>query len=422
MQAIHTIVIGAGQAGLAASHHLGRRGIEHVVIERGRLAERWRSQRWDSLTLLTPRWMSRLPDDVPDHTDGSPGDFLTAAEFVAYLERYARDRGAPVEELTEVCSVAPHGDGFEIVTTTETWRASNVVIATGWCDRAVIPPVAADVDHRVHQLASTEYRNPASLPSGGVLVVGASATGVQIADELRSEGREVVLAVGRHRRAPRAYRGRDIFWWQARMGSFDVTIDELPDPHAARHEPSGQLIGRAGYDLDLRRLDADGVELTGRLVAADGARVRFAADLATNMLDADTRLNGLLDGIDRFVARHDLDGHVPAGVRPQPFVHDGPEHVDLLGRGVTTVVWATGFRRSYPWLHAPVLDTDGEIRQHRGATPWTGLYVLGQRFQTRRDSNFIAGVGRDADEVAAHIAARSRRTHIDDRAPALATT
>ena len=255
----------------------------------------------------------------------------------------------------------------------------------------------------------SRYRNPRGLPDGGVLVVGASATGVQLADELAAAGRPVVLAVGRHSRLPRRYRGMDIFWWLERIGSLDRTIDEMADPASARREPSLQLVGRPDHaDLDLATLQAVGVELAGRLVAVDGSAVRFARDLPSTVAAVDERRRRLLASIDAHIDATGLAAEVLDPVPPRPVaVGDEPEHLDLRARGITTVIWATGHRRSYPWLALPVLDAAGEIRQRRGVTPVPGLYVLGQRFQHRRSSSFIDGVGRDAIDIADHLTGRT---------------
>jgi putative flavoprotein involved in K+ transport len=404
-----TIVIGGGQAGLAMSRSLTDRGVDHVVLERGRIAERWRSERWDSLRLLTPNWMSRLPGWRYDGPD--PDGYMTAAEVTDYFARYAEASSAPVVEHCTVESVRAVADRFEVVTTCGVFGARHVVIATGWCDRPWVPAMARRLSTGITQVTPSDYRNPSSLPQGGVLVVGASATGVQLADELRSAGRDVVLAVGSHSRLPRRYRGMDVFWWLDRIGSLDRTIDEMPDPARARQEPSLQLVGRpGGRRLDLGTLQRSGVRLTGRLDAVEGRRVRFAGDLPVTIANADRRMTRVLADIDTHIAATGLTGEVLAPDPPRNILATtSPDELDLRRSGIETVIWATGFRRSYPWLHLPVLDATGEIRQRRGVTPMAGLYVLGQRFQHFRSSNFIDGVGRDAAFVAHHLACRSSR-------------
>jgi putative flavoprotein involved in K+ transport len=410
MRTTDTIVIGAGQAGLAMSHCLTEFGVDHVVLERGRLAERWRSERWDSLRLLTPNWMTRLPGWQYDGEDLD--GFMTAGELVDEFARYASTFDAPIEEHSAVESLRWDDDEFEVVTTAATWRARHVVIATGWCDIPAIPTMSHRLARDVHQVAPSDYRNPSSLPDGGVLVVGASATGVQLADELRRAGRDVVLAVGSHSRLPRRYRGMDVYWWLDRIGTFDRTIDDVADAARARREPSLQLVGRPdGRRLDLGTLQRSGVRLAGRLGAANGRRVRFHADLDVTIALAERRMARVLADIDAHIEASGLAGEVlapdaPPGVEPsEPLVE-----LDLVASGITSVVWATGYRRSYPWLRIPVLDADGEIRQRRGVTKVSGLYVLGQRFQHFRSSNFIGGVGRDATFVADHLVHRACRS------------
>lgn len=408
MPTVHTLVIGAGQAGLAVSRCLTDRSVEHVVLERGHLADRWRSNRWESLHLLTPNWASRLPGW--SYRGPEPSGFMAAAEVAAYLSDYAASFDAPVQEETPVLSVEPaDGSGFVVRTPEATWQAGQVVIATGWCAEPHVPRPAERLDPRIAQLTPATYRRPDALDEGGVLVVGASASGVQLADELVRAGRDVVLAAGGHSRVPRRYRGLDIWWWLDRIGTFAVTIDEVADPLRSRDEGSLQLVGRRdGRDVDLPALQSLGVELTGRLAAVDDDRVHLASDLAANTAAADDRLRRMLDRIDAHILAHGLDAEVLPAERPRPVLapERAPERLDLRRRGISTVVWATGYTRPYPWLRVPVLDASGEIAHRRGVTPVPGLYVLGQRFQHRRDSNFLDGVGRDAAYVAEHLTER----------------
>jgi putative flavoprotein involved in K+ transport len=406
MPMIDTVVIGAGQAGLAASRCLAERDIDHVVLERGRVAERWRSERWDSLRLLTPNWMSRLPGW--SYAGPDPNGFMTATDVTAFLQGYADAFAAPVIEDSNVIAVSRDDDCLVVATTADRWQAANVVIATGWSDLPAVPSFARNIDASIVQMVPSAYRNPDSLPDGGVLVVGASATGAQLADELIHAGRRVVLAVGSHTRLPRRYRGMDIFWWLQGIGSLDRSIDELPNPDAARHEPSLQLVGRQDYrNLDVVTLDARGVELTGRLTGADGPHVEFSADLADTTAAADARIHRVLARIDDYIERSGLTAEVlDAEPLPKLSLPEPSLRLDLRADGVTSVIWATGHRRSYPWLRVPVLDKRGEICHRHGVTPVRGLYVLGQRFQRFRNSNFIDGVGRDAAFIADHLARR----------------
>lgn len=415
MTALHhidTVVIGAGHAGLAVSRLLTAAGREHVVLDRGRVGERWRSARWDSLRLLTPTWMTRLPGW---HPAGHPDDFESAGRFVRRLERYAASFDAPVVTGTTVTSLATGPSGAYDARTEEagTWRARSVVVATGPHGTPLVPASITRPD--VPVLTSDRYRNPGQLDAGGVLVVGASSSGVQIADELARAGRDVVLAVGRHTRVPRRYRGMDLFWWLDATGRLARTIDEVPDPAAARREPSLQLVGGPGSDtgesdVDLAALQRRGVRLTGRLRGLVGRTATFGDDLAALTADADRRLHALLDSLDRYVDRAGLTREVLAPVRPAavPAV-PVPSRLDLRAEGIGTVVLATGFRPDNDWVDLPVKDADGSFRQRRGVTDAPGLYVVGQRFQHRRDSGFIDGARHDAHAIVRHLTAGTLR-------------
>jgi putative flavoprotein involved in K+ transport len=408
MRRTHTIVIGAGQAGLAISRCLRDRAVEHVVLERGRVAERWRSERWDSLRLLTPNWQSRLPGYR--YTGPDPDAYMGMPELVGYLEGYARSFGAPVEENETVVAVEPAAPGYRVVTHRAVWEGANVVIATGYCDVPDVPPLAAQLPPDVVQLVPTRYRNPGELPQGGVLVVGASASGVQLADEIHASGRPVTLAVGRHMRLPRLYRGRDILWWLDAMGVFDETGEDVFDLEISRRQPSLQLVGRPDRaTLDLPLLERRGVRLVGRLVGVSGAVLSLADDLVAHTAAADARLARLLQRIDGYAAASGLDREAGPAPAFEPFVWPAPAPttIDLRAEGIRSVVWATGFRRQYPWLKLPVLDARGELRHAGGVTPAPGLYVLGLNFQKRRKSTFIDGVGDDARALADHITGRA---------------
>jgi putative flavoprotein involved in K+ transport len=412
---INTVVIGAGQAGLATSRCLTERGIEHVVLERGRPGERWRTARWDSFRLLTPNWLSRLPGWAYDGPD--PDGFMRSADLIGYLAAYARSFEAPVVDRTTVLDVRPAERGYRVRTDRGSWTAANVVIATGYHTRARVPGFAAGLPADLAQVTPAGYRGPAQIPDGPVLVVGASASGVQIADELVRAGRPVTLAVGTHTRLPRHYRGRDIFWWLERTGSLDRRLDDLPAAVRDRGEPSLQLSG-GGRPVDLGALAATGVTLTGRLSSVDGGVLRFADDLADTTAAADARMRRVLSTVDAAVdaavkASVDaaVDSTVDSGADSRvdriaaAFVRPGPRTAPV--NRFAAVVWATGFRPWYPWLRVPVLDPGGRVQHRGGVTAAPGLYAIGLPFQSRRASTFIDGVRHDATSLTDHIAARS---------------
>jgi putative flavoprotein involved in K+ transport len=405
-----TVVIGAGHAGLATSRLLAEAGHDHVVLDRGRVAERWRSERWDSLHLLTPNWMTRLPGW---HYRGFDSEgYMAVQDFVAHLEGYAESFDAPVQTGTTVLEVRGVDGGYRVVTDQGTWSARHVVVATGPWGRPRIPDGIDVSGSDLHLTTASRYRNPDGLPDGGVLVVGASSSGVQIADELARAGRHVVLAVGGHTRMPRRYRGMDIFWWLERTGRLARTIDEVSDAEAARREPSMQLVGhndphRFTEDLDLAALAARGVRVTGRLRELTGGVATFQDNLATSVAEAEQRMHRFLDAVDAHVTASGLESEVWAPLRPASFVAGAaPATVDLRSERIGTVLLATGYRPDHAWLRVPVTAPDGTIRQHRGVTRSPGLYVVGQRFQHRRDSGFIDGARHDAAAVVDHLTSR----------------
>jgi putative flavoprotein involved in K+ transport len=406
MRRVETLVVGAGQAGLAVSRCLAEQGADHVVIERGRIAERWRTARWHSLRLITPNWMSRLPGW--SYSGADQDGYMAAPELVRYLVDYAGSFAAPVHENTTVELVEASGDGLRVVTDQRTWLASNVIVATGTENRPYVPPFASGIDPGVNQLTASRYQGPHQVPDGGVLVVGASASGVQIADELRRSGRPVTIAVGRHSRVPRRYRGRDILWWMERAGILGHTIDKMRDARAARSAPSLQLTGRSDHPVGLDALAARGVTLAGRLIAADGQRLSFADDLPASITAAQGRMERMLRTIDAYISRSGGDeGTSPADPAPPSAAAVGPASLDLRRAGIRTVIWATGYRPAYPWLRVPALDRHGQVAHRRGVTSVPGLYVLGLKFLYRRNSTFVDGVRHDARFVAAHVMRRT---------------
>jgi putative flavoprotein involved in K+ transport len=405
MPHVDTVIVGGSQSGLAMSRALTDRGVEHVVLERGRIGARWRADSWDSLRLLTPRWLSRIGGW--SDAAGDPDAFMHWRELVDYLEAYGRSFCAPVLENTGVQSARRRGGRFEVSTSTGTWMAERLVVATGHSQSPMMPECAHFLDRRIEQITATDYRRPSALPPGGVLVVGSSATGVQLAAELRRSGREVVLAVGRHTRLPRRYRGRDIMEWLHALGSLGQRTDDVGSLTSSRAQPSLQLVGSAPGepdDVDLGVLQAMGVRLTGRVVGAQGTRVLTADDLVENIAAAEFKYATMRGRIDRVIERDGLEPFVtdPDPFRPVP-IPDSPAFLNLRRLGIRTVVWATGFRRSYPWIEMPALDAAGEIRQRGGVGEMPGLYTMGLNFQRRRSSSFLVGVADDALELARHM-------------------
>lgn len=400
MRLIDVAIVGAGQAGLAMSRCLAVLGVGHAIFDRGRVAERWRTTAWDSLRMLTPNWINGLPWQPYDGAD--PHGFMTRNETIALLERYAASFGAPVFERTPVMSLAADGSAFRLQTPDGTWRARAVVVATGHCDRAFIPSIAGRLSFDIASLHSSQYRSPGVIPDGGVLVVGSSPSGLQIAEELRRAGRKVILSSGAHTRVPRRWRGHDIFWWLSRLGKFSERASEVANLEAEIRQPNVQLAGRPS-DCDLPLMQALGIRLAGRVDGVEGGHVFFRDDLAESVTSADQRMAHILAAIDRFDGRPTNIGNIDFR-RVDLAANGAPRMLSLRNENIRTVIWATGFRRAFPWIELPVLRQDGEIRQTGGVTAVPGLYTLGFRFQCKRDSHFFGGVGTDALEIAGHVA------------------
>jgi len=397
------VVIGAGHAGLAVSQVLAARGVDHVVLERGDVAHTWKTERWDSLRLLTPNWQTRLPGLAYDGDDAD--GFMTVSELVAFIERYAAAIDAPVRAQTTVTSVYATDHGYCVETSEGAWQAAAVVLASGAYNRAKVPTLAAELPAGVRQITPLEYRRPDDIGDGRVLVVGASATGVQLADELLRAGREVTIAVGEHVRMPRGYRGHDVFWWMDRTGRLDERWDEIDDLTRARHVPSPQLVGSPDRsDLDLNALTARGADLVGRLSAVRDGVAYFSGSLRNVCQLADLKLRRLLDGFDEWAAEEGLDNRPGPRAKPTRVDDDPRLAIDLMSEGYETVLWATGYRADYSWLHAPVLDRKGEIGHDGGVVRGApGLYRIGLGFLRRRKSSFIHGAEDDATELVDHL-------------------
>ena len=408
------VIIGAGQAGLAMSRCLTERSIDHVLLERGEAANSWRTERWDSLRLLTPNWLSRLPGW--NYQGDEPDGYMAANEVVRYLDDYRRSFAAPVQTDTTVESVTSSSTGFVVDTDQGRWGCRSVVVATGACSTPKIPAVSALVPSHITQLAPIHYRNPDQIEHGRVLVVGASASGAQIADELARAGRDVTLAVGEHVRLPRTYRGRDIHWWMNAIGQLDERYDEMDDIGRARRLPSLQLVGSPEQrTLDLNALATSSVGLVGRLAGIADGKAQLSGSFANVCAAADLKQSRLLDLIDDYATRNSLDTELDASRRPKPTLVRTPPTVLKLA-AFNTVIWATGFRHDYPWLAPQLLDRKGAIRHDGGVMDQPGMYVLGLPFTRRRKSSFLDGVGPDAqflsDHLACHLDRVARQPHV----------
>lgn len=400
---VTTVVIGAGHCGLAMSRCLTERSVDHVIFERGQVADSWKA-RWDSLRLLTPNWQSRLPGFRYEGAD--PDGYMTAAEVVDHIGAYAERIDAPVHTETTVTSVACAGDGYAVTTDLGEWTCRSVVLATGACAVAEVPEIAQAVPPGVSSITPAEYRNPDQLADGGVLIAGAGATGIQLADEIHRSGRPVTLAVGGHVRAPRLYRGLDIMWWLDAAGVLDERWDQVDDVNRVRWLPSFQLVGTPErVTIDLARLQRDGVRCVGRLAGIRDGRAQFSGALRNVVTLADLKLGRLLDTIDDWATLNGLDDETepPCRFDPTPIADSPPLTLDLTSGEIQTIIWATGYRPHTPWLHVPVLDPKGRIRHEGGVTEFPGLYAMGLPFLRRRKSTLIDGAGGDAADLADHL-------------------
>ena len=400
-----TVVVGAGQSGLAMSRCLSERSIDHVVLERNEVANSWRRERWDSLRLLTPNWQCRLPGYA--YSGDDPDGFMSAPEVVDFITEYAKLIDAPVMCGATVSSVRRVDQGFLVLTDQGEWLCTTVVLASGAFNFPSVPAFAAAVPPQVTTMTAMEYRNPGQLPDGTVMVVGASATGVQIASEIRRSGREVVIAVGEHVRGPRLYRDRDIHWWMDAAGVLDERYDEVDDIVRARRVPSMQLAGsqeRATFDLNA--LTSIGVNLVGRLAGINDGRAQFSGSLRNKCELADLKLGRLLATIDEWATANGLDDSVPSPHRFEPTaVASSPRlELDLKSGEVETIIWATGFRPDYSWLDVAVLDGKGMVRHDGGVVESPGMYVIGLPFLRRRKSSFIDGARVDAEDLIGELA------------------
>lgn len=401
------VIVGGGQAGLALSYYLTAQGRSHLILEQGRLAESWRTRRWDSLRLIAPNWSLRLPGFAYPGTD--PDGFMGKDEVAAHLEVYARSFGAPVRDGVRVTAVAPAAAaGFLVRTEDEAYRTSQVVLATGALQRPRLPAAAADLPDQIAQILAPAYRNPAALPQGAVLVVGSGETGCQIAEELVHAGRTVFLCYGRSWWLPRRYRGLDIAVWLRLLGWFERTVDELP-PGARTGQPNPQLTGSdGGHDINAHTLARAGVSLLGRLRGVHEGTIALAADLAQNLAWGDDQARAWLWAIDTYIAQQGLEAPAeewPSDLTaPAPRNQEAPTELDLAEAGITTVIWATGYRPDFGWVQLPFLDDEGYPVQRRGVTAVPGLCILGLDWLHTAKSGLFAGIGEDAAYLAERIA------------------
>ena len=401
---IDVVVIGAGHAGLSFSHCLAESAIEHVVLERGEIANSWRHERWDSLTLLTPNWQSTVPGF--SYSGDDPDGFMTVPQLIDFIDEYATVSAAPVKTNTEVTSLHCDDNGYRVSTDDADWCSRAVVIASGACNIPLIPAVGDHVPAGIQSITPHQYRSPDQLETGAVIVVGASATGLQLAEEIHSSGRPVTIAVGEHVRMPRIYRGRDILWWLDRVGISDERYDELDDIVRARSLPSPQLVGtRDKLTLDLNSMTANGVKLFGRLMGFNAGTAQFSGSLRNVCALADLKMDRMLDTIDEWV---DDNADASSFDPPQRFeptrVDESPAlTLDLGKEDIRTILWATGFRPDYSWLDVPVLDHKGFIKHDGGVAESPGLYVIGLPVLRRRKSSFIHGVEDDARDLHQHL-------------------
>lgn len=401
-ETIHTLVIGGGQAGVATSAHLQKRGIPHLVLERDRIAERWRTWRWDSLVANGPAWHDRFPEAEFEGMD--PESFAPKEAVADYFVRFSSDRNLPIRTGAEVTKLEREGDIFRATTSTGIVEARNVVVATGPFQKPVIPTVITDPT--ISQLHSNSYRNPGQLPPGAVLVVGAGSSGAQIAEELVRAGRKVYLSLGPHDRPPRRYRGQDFVWWLGRLGKWDM---KAPTP-GTEHITIAVSGAYGGHTMDFRRLAGLGVTLLGRAGDYRDGVLQIADDLARNIADGDRNYLSVLDEADAYAAAQGLDLPEEPEARslmPLPDCVTRPAlKLDLKAAGISAVIWATGFKLDFDWIDLDIFRADGRPRHQDGVTEVPGLYFVGLPWLSCRGSAFIWGAWKDAERLAAHIAGR----------------
>jgi len=402
MEHVETVIIGAGQAGLAMSYHLRQIGAEHVVLERARVAERWRTQRWDSLMFQFPNWSIELPGRM--YSGGDPNGFSHKGEVVKFLEEYCELIAVPLRTGVNVTSLlaSSRAGRYRLVTDQGEFEARNVVIATGPYQVPKKQPLSSAFPGHIVQIHAGDYRSPAALPPGAVLVVGTGASGCQIAEELLEAGRRVYLSVGRHQRVPRRYRGRDVFWWRRELGYMDRTTDTTP---RAQRMPAPLISGvNGGHDVNLRQYAASGVTLLGHLRGVRELRVSFDADLENTLKLGDLTYDDFTRDVDDYVSRTGFDApRLPSDADLPRETPASVGEIDLRAAAVGSVIWATGYTRDFSWVELPILDESGEPVHHRGVTRAAGVYLLGMPWLYKLKSSFLCGVGEDAEHLAERI-------------------
>ena len=405
---VETIVIGGGQAGLAMSYHLSKASREHIVVERARIAESWRTERWDSLMFQFPNWSIKLPGHA--FKQDAPDGFATKESIVNFIENYARLISAPVQCDLNVLRLR-FDDGsqrFVVQTQTSQWQAQNVIIATGSYHSPVLPTCATSISRKIFQIHTRDYKNPRQLPPGHTLIVGSGASGTQIAEELLQSGRRVYLSVGRHDKVPRRYREKDLYWWLDAMGVWRMPLEKQPEMRVWRPLFTGMA---GGHDIDLSRLAANGMVLLGRLKDADGQKLSFASDLADSLTKSQLWFESFRPRIDDYA--RELGDHLSIrsdAKHSKPvvsLVSGSTELLELSDEGIGSIIWAGGFRYNFDWVDLPVFDVTGEPLARRGVSVVPGLYFLGLRRTYAVGSSLLAGVGDEAAYLAEHIAAKS---------------
>ncbi|MFF7708512.1 MSMEG_0569 family flavin-dependent oxidoreductase [Pseudomonas sp. NPDC007930] len=400
------IVIGGGQAGIAASHYLQQHDIDHLVLEKHRLTHTWREQRWDTFCLVTPNWQCALPG-YP-YTGQDPHGFMKKDEIIAYLDGYIAAVKPPAREGVTVQRLARRAEGgFALHTSAGAFSADQVIVASGGYHTPIIPRLAERLPAGITQLHSEQYRNPAALPAGAVLVVGSGQSGAQIAEDLHLAGRQVHLAVGDAPRCARFYRGKDVVDWLAEMGYYDIGVDTHPLREGVRDNTNHYVTGRdGGRDIDLRRFAAEGMRLHGRLEAFEGNALRFAGNLGASLDAADAVYNRINASIDQYISAHGIEAPPGGAYQPGWQPAAGASALNLAAEGISTVIWCIGFTPDFSWVELPVFNGKGYPGHVRGVSAEPGLYFLGLPWLYTWGSGRFSGVARDAEYVVEHLAGR----------------